>query len=387
MKYDFDKLTDRTSSHSLKWDCAPHELPMWVADMDFETAPCIARAVSARAAQGIFGYTVAGEEWYSSVIDWWKARHGWQIRREWLILCTGIVPAVTSMVKRLSNIGDEVVVQTPVYDIFFHSIENTGRRVLESPLVRSGDNYEIDFSDLEQKLSRPDATLMILCNPHNPAGRIWSAEELKRVGDLCIKHGVTVISDEIHCDITAPGCAYTPFASLGREYADICAVCLSATKAFNIAGLQCAAVAVPNKFIRAAVERGLNSDELAEPNCFAAVATAAAFNGGAEWLDEARKYLFKNRAEAEDFIAKNIPSLRPVKSNATYLMWMDCSAVTRDSRRLVEHIRSATGLWITAGDQYRGDGAAYVRINLACPAARLADGLQRLKAGVESFKN
>ena len=297
----------------------------------------------------------------------------------------GHCPRHTSLVKRLSSVGDEVVLLTPVYDIFYHSVENTGRHVLESPLVRNGAGYAIDFADLGKKLARPNARLMILCNPHNPTGNVWSAEELRRIGDMCIENGVTVISDEIHCDITAPGVNYTPFASLGEQYARISAVCLSATKAFNIAGLQCAAVAVPDRFLRAKAERCLNSDEIAEPNCFAAVATVAAFNGGEEWLDELRVYLWENRAYAEEFIKNNIPSLIPITAEATYLMWIDCSGVCGDAADLARHIRATTGLWITAGNQYRGDGKHYLRVNLACPRARLKDGLARLKNGVESF--
>lgn len=385
MKYNFDKLTNRRGVHSLKWDCAEGELPMWVADMDFETAPCIMEAVNARAQRGIFGYTVVGEEWYSSICNWWSRRHSWNIQKEWLIFCTGIVPAITSMVKRLSEVGDDVVLLTPVYDIFFHSVENTGRHVLESPLVYSNGAYSIDFADLAQKLSRPNASLMILCNPHNPVGRIWSAEELKKIGDLCIENGVTVISDEIHCDITTPGVSYVPFASLGQKYAQNCAVCLSATKAFNIAGLQCAAVAVPNARLRAKVERGLNSDEVAEPNCFAAIATAAAFNGGEDWLNELNAYIAANREEAATYISRNIPSLKLVRGEACYLLWIDCSAVTNDAQNLADHIRKSTGLWITAGNQYRGNGARFLRLNAACPRQRLKDGLERLKEGVQTF--
>lgn len=370
----------------MKWDCKGDELPMWVADMDFETAPCIMEAVSARARKGIFGYTVVGDEWYTSICNWWARRHNWPIQREWLIFCTGVVPAITSMVKRLSEVGDDVVLLTPVYDIFFHSVENTGRHVSESPLVYDGKSYSIDFADLEAKLARPNASLMILCNPHNPVGAIWSAEELRRIGDLCIKHGVTIISDEIHCDIAEPGEHYVPFASLGQKYAQNCAVCLSATKAFNIAGLQCAAVAVPDPLLRAKVERGLNSDEVAEPNCFASVATVAAFNGGEEWLDELNAYIAANRAEAEGYISSNIARLKVVKGKASYLLWVDCSAVTDDAQLLADHIRRHTGLWLSAGNVYRGNGAQFLRINAACPRARLEDGLKRLKEGVDTFR-
>ena len=386
MKYNFDKLTDRRGTGSLKWDCAEGELPMWVADMDFENPPCIMSAVEERARRGMFGYTVVGDEWYSAICDWWGRRHGWQISRDWLIFCTGVVPAITSMVKRLSEVGDDVVLLTPVYDIFFHSVENTGRHVVESPLVYDGQNYSIDFADLGQNLARPNASHLIQCNPHNPTGRIWTAEEHNRVGDLCIKNGVVVISDEIHCDIVRPGTSYVPFASLGREYASICAVCLSATKAFNIAGLQSAAVVVPDGTLRNKVFRGLNSDEVAEPNCFAAIAAAAAFREGGGWLDGLCAYLWENREAAERFMRSELPCLKPVAADATYLMWADCSAVTEDAAGLAAHIRAETGLWITAGNQYRGDGKKFLRINLACPRARLADGLKRLKRGMLSYE-
>ncbi len=386
MKYNFDKLTDRRGVNSLKWDCAAGELPMWVADMDFENAPCINEAVAERARRGIFGYTVVGEEWYNSICNWWSVRHGWNIQKDWLIFTTGVIPAITSMVKRLSETGDDVIVQTPVYDIFFHSIENTGRHVVENALIYNGESYDIDFADLERQLARPNASLMVLCNPHNPVGRIWSAEELKKIGDLCLKHGVTLISDEIHCDITAPGTGYTPYASLGGQYAQHCAVCLSATKAFNIAGLQCAAVVVPNTLLKAKIERGLNSDEVAEPNCFAAVATAAAFGGGGGWLDELRAYIAGNREEVRAFLQKELPQLKLVRGDACYLLWINCSAVTADASALANHIRKQTGLWLTAGKQYRGDGAHFLRLNIACPRERLRDGLQRLKRGVLSFK-
>lgn len=385
MKYDLDKMTDRRGTHSLKWDCGENELPMWVADMDFETAPCILRAVEERAARGIFGYTVVGEEWYDAIVRWWRERHGWEIAREELIFCTGVVPAVTSMVKRLTEVGDDVVLLTPVYDILFHSVENTGRHVLESRLKYDGEGYAIDLADLESKLARPTASLMILCNPHNPVGRIWSADELKRIGDLCIAHGVTVISDEIHCDITAPGAHYVPFASLGERYARIATVCLSASKAFNLAGLQSAAVVVRDPILRARIERGLNSDEVAEPNCFAAIATVAAFTQGGEWLDELNAYIEDNRRTVDAFLRDRLPELRLVSANACYLLWMDCSAIAPDAAPLAEHIRRTTGLWLTAGDQYRGNGSHFLRLNIACPRARLLDGLSRLRQGIKTF--
>ena len=311
MKYDFDAPTSRRNTNSLKWDIGENELPMWVADMDFRTAPAVVAAVEKRAKEGIFGYTVLPDEWYTTISDWWESRHGMAIPREWLIFCTGVVPAISSIVKRVTNVGDRVVLLTPVYDIFFHSVENAGRAVLESRLVRDGTGaYRIDFADLEKKLAEPLATMMILCNPHNPVGRIWTKEELAKIGALCRAHGVVLLSDEIHCDLTDPGKNYVPFASVSVECRDLSVTCLSASKAFNIAGLQSAAVAVPNPRLREKVERGLNSDEVAEPNCFAPIATAAAFREGGAWLDALREYLAENKRIATEFIKENIPEIR-----------------------------------------------------------------------------
>ena len=289
--YDFDEPTDRRHSGSLKWDIADGELPMWVADMDFKTAPAISEAVMRRAAEGIYGYTVIPDEWYDSIIGWWGARHGLEIKREWLAFCTGVIPAISSAVKRITNVGDRVLLMTPVYDIFFHSVENAGRTVLECPLVYDGTAYSIDFDLMERLLSDPLTTMMILCNPHNPIGRIWSQKELELIGELCRRHGVTVLSDEIHCDLTDPGADYIPFASVSRECAQMSVTCIAASKAFNMAGLQSAAVMIPNEFLRNKVVRGLNSDEVAEPNCFAAIAAAAAFGKCGDWLDALRVYL------------------------------------------------------------------------------------------------
>lgn len=386
MKYDFDSIVNRRNTDSVKWDLMGEgELPMWVADMDFKTAPAITEAIQKRAAHGVFGYTLIPDEWYTSIINWWGGRHGLEIERDALCFCTGVIPAITSSVKRLTNAGDNVVVLTPVYNVFFNSIENSGRHVLECPLKYDGAGYEIDFDELRRCLSHPLTTLMILCNPHNPVGRIWSREELCRIGELCRANGVLVISDEIHCDLTDPGFEYTPFAAVSRENAEGSVTCISTSKAFNIAGLQSAAVIVPNEFIRNKILRGLNSDEVAEPNCFAAVAAAAAFGECGEWLDELRAYLAENKRRVREFVEAELPSLSMFDQHATYLLWIDCSRVTGDSALLADFIRERTGLVVTAGRQYRGDSASFVRMNVACPRSVLEDGLSRLRAGVEAF--
>lgn len=385
MRYDFDTFPDRKKTNSVKWDVLPGELPMSLADMDFITAPCITEAVINRAEKGAFGYTDVPDEWYNSIISWWSRRHGLEMKRGELIFCTGVVPAISCLVKRFTNIGDSVLVLTPVYDIFYHSIENAGRITLESPMRRVKNGYEIDFADLEEKLARPLTTLMILCNPHNPSGTLWTKKQLEKIGKLCFKHHVTVISDEIHCDIVDPGKKYVPFASVCPECASNSVTCISASKAFSVAGLQSAAVFVPDERLRNIAVRGLNSDEVAEPNCFAAIATAAALDKGEPWLDELNEYIAENKRFACEFITKNLPSVALFDQPATYLMWLDCRALCQDTDELYEFLRENTGLILSPGKKYRGDGMLYLRMNVACPRDKLLDGLKRFEKGVRSF--
>ena len=378
MEYSFDKLTNRVNTNSLKWNVAENELPMWVADMDFETAPEIKKAICERAEHGIFGYTDIPKEWFDAYEHWWKNRHNFQIETEWLIFCTGIV---------LTTPAEKVLIQTPVYNIFFNSIINNGCQVLESPLKYEGLNYDIDFEDLEAKLSDHQTTLMILCNPHNPVGKIWSAETLRRIGKMCAEYNVTVISDEIHCDLTDPGCSYVPFASVSDYCREISITCVAPTKAFNLAGLQTAAVIVPNPALRHKVWRGLNTDEVAEANVFAIPAAVAAFNKGANWLDSLREYIYKNKIFALNFIKKEIPKVKIVPSQATYLLWLDIGNITFFSSEAARFIREHTGLYLSDGSEYGKAGQQFLRMNIACPRSRLLDGLERLKQGLELYEH
>ncbi|MCD7848034.1 MAG: pyridoxal phosphate-dependent aminotransferase [Oscillospiraceae bacterium] len=386
--YDFDKVTDRRHSDSVKWDVGENELPMWIADMDFPTAPSIIEAIKTRADHGIYGYTEVPSEWYDCYINWWKSRHGFEIKKEWLVYCAGAIPAISSSVRKLSTPAEKVLIQSPVYNMFYNSTLNNGRVIIDSPLgynKETGEFY-IDFEDLEEKLSDPQTTLMILCNPHNPVGRIWTKDELAKIGELCYKHHVTVISDEIHCDIVEPGKHYTPFASASDICREISITCVAPTKCFNIAGIQTSAIIIPNEAIRNRVIRAINTDEVAEPDTFSVCTALAAFNEGGQWLDDLMVYIDANRHYCEEYVEKNIPDIKLIKADATYLLWVDCSDVTDDSLELEKFIREKTGLYVCAGTMYGGSGKYFLRINIACPRSLCEDGMARLKAGIEQYK-
>lgn len=385
MNYDFDVPVNRLGTNSLKWDVKENELPMWVADMDFKTAPAVTAAIQKRVETGVFGYSIVPNEWRNAICGWWKAHHSLKIAPESLIFCTGVVPAISSIVRKMTTVGEKVLVQTPVYNIFFNSITNNGRHILENKLKYYGSEYAIDFEDLERKLSDSQTTLMLLCNPHNPIGKIWDQETLARIGELCWKHHVLVVSDEIHCDLTDPGREYVPFASVSEHCAQNSITCIAPTKTFNLAGLQTAAVMVPNETIRRKVERGLNTDEVAEPNAFAIDAAIAAFTQGEDWLNELRNYLFENKRTVQEFLKIELPQIKLVSSEATYLLWLDCSKISFYSNVFARYLREHTGLWLTAGINYGENGNCFLRMNIACPRARLLDGLQRLKQGVAAY--
>ena len=382
--YDFDKITDRRDTYSLKWDIAENELPMWVADMDFQTAPEIVQELHKRADNGIFGYTVVPDEWYDAYIGWWGRRHGLQIKKDWLMFCTGVIPAISSIVRKLTTPNENVLLMTPVYNTFYNSIVNNGCRPLECELDYDGSVYSINWKALEHGLSDPQTSLMILCNPQNPIGNIWNKEELAKIGELCLKYHVTVIADEIHCDLTDPGYDYVPFASVSEICRDISITCLAPTKTFNIAGLQTAAVFAADKAIRHKVWRGINTDEVAEPNVFAITAAIAAFIQSEKWLEELRRYLYENKRIVSEYVNKNIPEIKVVPSHATYLLWLDCRGVPNVSDNLADEIRSRTGLYLAAGSHYGKGGAQFLRMNIACPKIMVEDGLRRLKTAIEN---
>lgn len=380
-EFNFDKIINRRNTGSLKWEVSERELPMWVADMDFETVPQVIEAIHKRADHGIYGYTVLGDDWYGAYQSWWSRRYQFEIKKEWLLFASGVNPATASIIRKMTSVGDNVLVMSPVYNHFFNSILNNGRKVLENRLQYNNGQYAIDFADLEEKLSYPETTMMILCNPHNPVGKIWDRETLERIGNLCEKYHVLVLSDEIHCDMTEPGKYYIPFASVSEKCRENSITCVAPTKTFNLAGIQTSAVIIPNEDLRNRAGRGLDLDEISEPNAFAAIVPAAAYNFGEKWLDALREYIWANRRYAEKFIAEEIKGVHAVRAEATYLLWIDFTSVPGNLADLCNFIREQSGLYLSDGNAYRsGDG--FMRLNLACPRTYLEDGLKRLKNSV-----
>lgn len=386
MSFDFDRIIDRRKTDSLKWDIGENELPMWVADMDFETAPAIKEALADRVSHGVFGYSVIPDSWYDAYISWWEERHHFRMEKEGLIFCTGVIPALSSAVRKLTTPGENVLLLTPVYNTFFNSIRNNGRDALESPLKLDGTRYGIDWEDFERKLSDPQTTLLFLCNPHNPIGKIWEKETLERIGELSAKHGVVVIADEIHCDLCDPGKEYIPFASVSEVCKDNSITCIAPSKTFNLAGLQSAAVYASNPFLRHRIWRALNTDEVAEGNAFAVTAAETAFTKGAEWLDALRQYLYENKQAVASWISGKLPELTLIPSEATYLLWIDCRALPNGGSKFASFLRKETGLYLTPGRIYGEAGTGFVRMNIACPRGMIGDGLSRLSEGVRKYR-
>ena len=386
MKYDFDFLPDRRGTDAVKWHIEENELPMWVADMDFAVAPQIQAAIEKRAAHPVYGYTILPERWADAIRGWTEARYGYAPEKDWLQFCTGIVPAIASIIRRLTSPGDGIVMQTPVYNAFFSTITGNGRKIVENPLIYENGEYEIDFEDLEKKLARPDVTMMLICNPHNPIGKLWNKDELGKIAALCRENHVIPVSDEIHCDLTDPGVTYTPFFTVS----DICRedgiVCIAPTKTFNLAGLHTSCLIIPNKGLRERVAAGLGADGQTGVNAFAGTATVAAYEEGGEWLDGLRAYLYENKRLVREFLAAELPEITMPTAQATYLLWLDCSALPGDKTDLAGYIRRKTGLFLNSGLSYGEAGRSFMRLNIASPRAMVEDGLRRLKQGIEAFK-
>lgn len=380
--YDFDELIERRDSYSLKWDVAEGELPMWVADMDFRTAPEIQAAIERRAAHGVYGYTIIPDAWYEAYLHWWREYHSFDIRRDWLIYCSGVMPAMTSAICKLTTPGENVLLQTPVYNSFFNSVLQNGRNVLECPLEYKDYQYSVDFEKLEQKLADPQTSMMLLCNPHNPVGKIWDRGTLAQIGELCVKHHVIVISDEIHCDLVAPEMEYVPFASVSEHCRQNSISLIAPTKTFNLAGLQTAAAVVPNEVLRHRLRKAIGTNRLGVPNAFAIDATVAAYGQGRPWLNTLRKYLQDNKYYVRDFLDSELKQMHVVSTDATYLLWIDCERLAVSVSKSVKYLREETGLFIMDGKIYGQDGTGFVRINVACPRARVRDGMERLKKAV-----
>lgn len=377
----FDTAPDRRGSGSYKWDSeagAGDVIPLWVADMDFKTAPVVIEALRRRVEHGVFGYTLVDDEYYAALRGWFAERHGYTIDTRQVIYTSGVVPALSAIIKALTKPGEGVIVQTPVYNCFFSSIRNNGCRIVESPLIRekiSGNTftYRMDFEDLERKAADPANTMLLLCNPHNPAGRIWNRDELKQVAEICRRNGVRVVSDEIHCELAMPGLEYTPYGTIDPTGV----ICLSPSKAFNTAGLQIANIVCPDDSVRRAVDRAININEVCDVNPFGVVALKAAYSPeGATWLNTLRGYLADNYRLTRDIISNELPGCPMALLEATYLPWIDVSSLGVPTEELEERLIREAGVWVNCGEMYGSGG--FIRLNIACPRERLREGLRRL---------
>lgn len=381
MKYDFDREINRRGTHSYKWDLVREDgvLPMWVADMDFQVAPAITEALRKRVEHGIFGYTSVPDSYYEAVTGWFRRRHQWQTERDWILYTTGVVPAISCVIKALSMPGERVLVQTPVYNCFFSSIRNNGCEVAENELVRDGDTYRIDFDDFERQCADERTTLFLLCNPHNPAGRVWRKDELERMNAICLKHGVRVISDEIHCELVMPGYHFTPFAAVSQACLNNSVTLNSPSKSFNTAGLQIANIICKDPEWRRRIDRAININEVCDVNPFGPIAVEAAYNESEDWIDQLNDYISGNYQALRTFFAEQLPEAKVMKMEGTYLAWVDVSAWALTSDEICNLLLKEGKVLVNSGTMYgHRAGEGFIRINMACPRARMTDGLRRI---------
>lgn len=385
MQHNFDEIIPRRGTNSYKWDSAtpPGVLPMWVADMDFRTAPPVVEALRKRVEHGIFGYVRVPDAYYAAVTNWFARRHDWQIEKEWIIYTTGVVPALSAVIKALTAPGDKVMVQTPVYNCFFSSIRNNGCGMIANPLIYRNGTYQIDFADLEQKAADPSVKVLLLCNPHNPAGRVWTKQELTRIGDICIRNNVWVVADEIHCELVFPGHTYIPFASISQEFLMHSVTCTSPSKAFNLAGLQIANIISADTDIRTKIDKAININEVCDVNPFGVEALMAAYNDGEEWLEELKQYLFANYNYLRVYFEEYLPEFPVATLEGTYLVWADCSVLNQSSDETVKTLLEKEKLWVNEGSLYGEAGEGFIRINIACPRQQLIEGLNRLRRALK----
>ena len=378
MKYDFDKQIERRGTNCVKWDEStdPEMIPMWVADMDFRVAPAIQEALQRRVAHGVFGYNIVPESYYEAVISWFRRRHQWEIDRQSILYTTAVVPAMSCVIKALTMPGEKVLILSPAYNCFFSSIKNNGCEVLESPLREHDLRFEVDWQDFEEKCADEKTTLFLLCNPHNPCGRVWTREELQRMYDICHRHGVKVVSDEIHCELIMPGYQFVPFGTV----TDDCIVMNSPSKNFNTAGLQIANIITKNPSWRRRIDRAININEVCDVNPFGIVALQAAYNESGDWLDELNLYLWQNYLVLRDFIEEKLPQLKVTRLEGTYLVWVDHRALGIATDDLFNRLLNDGHVWVCPGTMYgKQTGEGYIRINIACPRSQLMEALRRIE--------
>jgi len=379
MKYNFDEFIERRGTNCVKWDESPSDevIPLWVADMDFRVAPAIQKALQQRVEHGVFGYNIVPEQYYEAVISWFQRRHQWEIHRPWILYTTAVVPAMSCVIKALTMPGEKVLILSPAYNCFFSSIRNNGCEVLESPLKPVADSFEVDFIDFEAKCVDEKTTVFLLCNPHNPSGRVWTKEELQRMYDICTKHGVKVVSDEIHCELIMPEYEFVPLGTI----TDDCVVMNSPSKNFNTAGLQIANIICKHPSWRRRIDRAININEVCDVNPFGIVALMAAYNESEDWIDELNQYLWGNYTVLCNFIERNLPQWKVCRLEGTYLPWVDVSAMGIPVEELCDRLLQEAKVWINPGTMYGPEtGKGYVRFNIATQRNRLVEALERINA-------
>ena len=396
MKYDFDRVHSRKNTNCAKWDAvkaifgSEDVIPMWVADMDFPTAKPITEALKKRAEHPFYGYTQAGPNVIESVTDRVQRKFNWKIEPEWVVFTPGVIPAISIIIKALTHPGDEIILQEPVYYPFFSVVKANGCQIVTNQLKFSDGRYEMDFEDLESKFESKTGMQfggnrirgIILCNPHNPIGRVWGREDLKRLGDIVIGHGATVISDEIHGELLFKGYKHTPFATISKEFEQNCIVCMAPSKTFNLAGLSASSVIIPNKKLRerfnearAGIGHGLN--------IFGITAMEAAYRYGDEWLEQLLDYLQGNLEFTLTYFTEKIPKIKPIKPQGTYLLWLDCRALGMDDKALSSFMREKAKVGLDDGFMFGAGGAGFQRMNIACPRSILKEALERIEKAVE----
>ena len=385
MKFNFDEIVERRGTGCVKWDECPSDavIPLWVADMDFKAAPAIREAVRQRAEHGVFGYTVVEEPYYEAVISWFQRRHQWTIHREEILYTTGVVPAMSVAIKALTMPGEKVLILSPDYNCFFSSIRNNGCEVLETCLSRCHNNnnrrFEVDWEDFEAKCADEKTTVFLLCNPHNPTGRVWTKEELSRMNDICMKHGVKVVSDEIHCELVMPGHTFQPFAAVSEACRENSVILNSPSKSFNIAGLQTANIICVRPDWRRRLDRAININEVCDLNPFGPVALMAAYNESEEWIDELNQYLWGNYEALCAFAKEHLPAWRVMSLEGTYLPWVDITATGLSSQAYADLLLQEAKVWVNPGTMYgKESGEGYIRLNIACARAVLMEALERI---------
>lgn len=393
MKYNFDQVIDRTGTDSMKWDPSTLKemfgvedvLPFWVADMDFKVANPIIEAIKERVDHGIYGYSGRPDSYYESIINWTKRRFGWDIKKEWIEYTPGVVPALNYLIQALCVPGDKIVIQEPVYYPFKNSILNNGCHVVDNSLVENGDHYDIDFVDLEVKLKDPKVKMFIFCSPHNPVSRVWTEEELKKVGNLCLENDVILVSDEIHNDLVYSGFKHTMIARLEEKFAMNSITLTAPSKTFNLAGMQASNVIIPNPEIREKFQRVLEKNSISLANPFSIVALEAAYNKGEEWLEQLLEYLEGNIKLINEYITEHLPKAKVIETQATYLAWIDLRAYETDGKKLEKAVAEEK-VALDGGSWFGEDGGGFMRLNFACPRDLLQEGLKRLCTAVNNIK-